>query len=148
MATILPRRTALALLYSAIASAKGPVDPVNASGGAAIKGYDPVAYFEAGAPAKGDRRYTFSWMGADWRFASADSLAKFKADPGRYAPQFGGYCAYAVSENYTADIDPEAWTVRGGKLYLNYSKKVQKLWLEDVDRRIAAGNANWPSLHR
>jgi hypothetical protein len=148
MITILPRRTALALLCGAVASAKGPVDPLNASGGVAIKGYDAVAYFDAGAAVKGDRRYTFDWMGARWRFASPESLAKFQAQPERYAPQFGGYCAYAVSENYTADIDPEAWTVRAGKLYLNYSKKVQELWLQDADRRIAAAERNWPALHR
>jgi hypothetical protein len=87
-------------------------------------------------------------MDVKWRFATAENLAKFQAEPKRYAPQFGGYCAYAVSEDYTADIDPSAWTVRGGKLYLNYSKKVQKLWLKDVGRRIAAAERNWPGLHR
>jgi hypothetical protein len=142
------RRVFLGSLAAGAAFAKGPVAPVNASGRLAIKGYDPVAYFDSGAPAKGDKAHTSEWMDVKWRFATAENLAKFQAEPKRYAPQFGGYCAYAVSEDYTADIDPSAWTVRGGKLYLNYSKKVQKLWLKDVGRRIAAAERNWPGLHR
>jgi YHS domain-containing protein len=83
----------------------------------AIKGYDPVAYFKSGKPVEGTGTHEHRWMGATWRFASAANRDAFAADPQRYAPQFGGYCAWAVSQGYTADIDPEAWTIVGDKLY-------------------------------
>lgn len=148
MKTQFVRPAAIGLLVAVTALAKGPVAPVNASGSVALKGYDPVAYFEAQSPIKGAKQLTHRWNGAVWRFSSPENRAKFQADPERYAPQFGGYCAYAVSENYTADIDPRAWTVRDGKLYLNYSRDVQKIWLADVETRIKAGEKNWPRLHR
>lgn len=114
--------------------------------GLALSGYDPVAYFTEGKPTKGDERFTHEWSGAKWRFATAEHLELFKQDPVKYAPQFGGYCAWAVSEGYTADADPTAWKVVDGKLYLNYNTKVQKKWEEDVPGRIAKGNANWPRV--
>jgi hypothetical protein len=85
-------------------------------------------------------------MGANWRFASAENRDRFAADPERYAPQYGGYCAYAVSEGTTADIDPEAWKVVDGKLYLNLSKDVQKLWEQDIPGYIEKADANWPEI--
>lgn len=121
--------------------------PVNTTWrGLALDGYDAVAYFSDGKPAKGDARFTHEWQGATWRFATAEHLELFQQDPVRYAPQFGGYCAWAVSEGYTADADPTAWRVVDGKLYLNYNAKVQKQWEEDVPGRIARGNANWPRV--
>jgi hypothetical protein len=85
-------------------------------------------------------------MGAQWRFASAANRDAFSADPGKYAPQYGGYCAWAVSQGYTAEIDPDAWRVESGKLYLNYSKSVQATWAKDVPGNIAKGDRNWPEL--
>lgn len=123
-------------------------DPVNKSrlGGIAIKGYDPVAYFTAGAPTKGDRRFEQEWSGAIWRFASAANRDRFAADPERYAPQYGGFCAYAVSEGGTAAIDPESWSIVDGKLYLNYSAKIQAQWEADVAGHIARADENWPKI--
>lgn len=121
--------------------------PVNETWtGVAIEGYDPVAYFESGAPAKGDRARVFEWNGATWRFASEANLAKFKEAPEKYAPQFGGYCAWAVSQGYTAGIDPKAWKIVEGKLYLNYSLDVQKKWEEDIPGHIKAARVNWPRI--
>jgi len=91
-----------------------------------IKGYDPVAYFTAGKMAKGRKDFEQQWMGATFRFSSKENFELFKKAPEKYAPQYGGYCAYAVSHGYTAPVDPEAWDIVNGKLYLNYSKSVQK----------------------
>jgi len=123
------------------------VAPVNHDRrGLAIDGYDPVAYFTDGKPVQGSEQFTYQWNGATWRFASQEHRDLFAADPERYAPQYGGYCAKAVSENHTADIDPQAWKIVDGKLYLNYSPKVQKLWEQDIPGRIAAADKNWPGL--
>lgn len=147
-ASFVSRRAAIALPFAAVAAAKSPVEPINASRGVALRGYDPVAYFDAGKAVKGAMEHTHEWRGAKWRFATPENLAKFRENPERFAPQFGGYCAYAVSENYTADGDPLLWTVHNGKLYVNYNEKAQRLWLQNVDERIAAGERNWPGLHR
>jgi YHS domain-containing protein len=122
--------------------------PVNTTlFGIAIKGYDPVAYFTGGKPLKGDSKFAYDWNGAKWHFASAAHRETFKAAPEKYAPQFGGYCAWAVSQNYTANVDPEnAWKLIDGKLYLNYSRDVQKKWETDVPGNIAKADQNWPKL--
>lgn len=121
--------------------------PVNTTfTGVAIKGYDPVAYFTAGRPAKGNSDFSYEWNGAEWRFASAANRDLFKADPVRYAPQYGGYCAWAVSRGYTAGIDPEAWKIVNNRLYLNYSVKVQAQWAEDIPGNIAKAEENWPRI--
>ena len=88
-------------------------------------------------------------MGSKWYFASAANRDAFAADPAKYAPQYGGYCAWAVSQGYTAKIDPEAWKIVDGKLYLNYSKSIQEKWVAGgVDRLIAAGDGNWPGIRK
>ena len=136
---------ALALAGLQTASAEGVV---NASSwtGTAIEGYDPVAYFEEGRPVEGDSDYAHEWMGATWYFASAENRDKFVADPEKYAPQYGGYCAWAVANGYTAEIDPQAWAVVDDKLYLNYSLDVQKQWQQDVPGHITKADANWPDI--
>ena len=116
------------------------------SNGVAVKGYDVVAYETAGAPQKGRAEFEYRWQGAVWRFTSAANRDRFAASPERYAPQFGGYCSWAVSRGYTADIDPEAWRIVDGKLYLNYSPRVQRMWEEDVRGNIAKAMANWPGV--
>ena len=120
---------------------------VNAKGGAAARGYDVVAYFTQSKPVRGEQRYEFQWMGAAWLFSSQENRDAFAADPVRYAPQFGGYCAWAVGHNYTADADPEAWRIVDGKLYLNYNRSVQTKWEQDRDKWIEEGRRNWPALH-
>ncbi|HET6521450.1 MAG TPA: YHS domain-containing (seleno)protein [Geminicoccaceae bacterium] len=123
-------------------------DVVNSTlfGNDAIKGYDPVAYFTEGRPVKGSGEFEYEWMGADWRFASAENRNAFAADPEKYAPQYGGYCAYAVSQGTTADIDPEAWKIVDGRLYLNLSRDVQTIWERDVPGYIQRADANWPKI--
>ncbi len=121
--------------------------PVNTTlFGVAIKGYDPVAYFTQGKPAKGDSDFETEWNGATWRFASAAHRDAFRATPEKYAPQYGGYCAWAVSQGYTANIDPAAWKIVSGKLYLNYSADVQKKWERDVPGHITKADTQWPKL--
>ena len=86
------------------------------------------------------------WKGATWRFASAANRTAFEMNPKAYAPQYGGYCAYAVSRGYTAKIEPDAWRIVDGKLYLNYSRSVRTHWAADVPGNIAKANANWPAV--
>jgi hypothetical protein len=124
------------------------VSPVNRSllGGVAIKGYDPVAYFLQGQPVKGSKALAFVWQDATWLFSSAEHRDLFARDPAAYAPQFGGYCAWAVSQGYTANIDPAAWKIVAGKLYLNYDAEVQARWAQDIPGFIAEAEKNWPGL--
>lgn len=128
------------------ASAKKPVTNLNGSGDLALRGYDAVAYHAEGRAVEGRQEFEHRWNGARWLFASAEHRDRFAASPEKYAPQFGGYCAYAVSRGYTADIDPQAWKIIDGALYLNYSKRVQRLWEQDIPGNIAKGRKNWPAV--
>jgi len=121
-------------------------DSVFSTWGKAIRGYDPVAYFTQSMPVKGDSNWTYKWNEAKWYFSSEQNLAKFKADPHAFVPQYGGYCAYGVSQGYLVSVDPNAWSIVDDKLYLNYSKSVQSDWLEDTSGYIRAANENWPKL--
>ncbi len=122
-------------------------DPVYQSFlGTAIDGTDPVSYFTEGRPVQGSSDITYKWNGATWRFASVENRDRFAASPDKYAPQYGGYCAWAVSQGYTASTDPEAWAIVDGKLYLNYSKSVQKRWEQNVPGNISSANSNWPKV--
>lgn len=114
--------------------------------GVAVGGYDPVAYFDGGKPAKGSPEITLEHNGAIWRFATDASRKAFEADPAKYAPQYGGYCAWAVSRGYTAKGDPNAWRIVDGKLYLNYNKDVQRTWSKNIAANVAKANANWPKV--
>lgn len=134
---------ALAVLVPA-AHAKEP--GIYAEDGIAIDGTDAVAYFTQGKPVAGSPDFSHDWMGATWRFSTEENRAKFAADPEAYAPQYGGYCAYAVSEGYTASTVPDAWKIVDGKLYLNYSRGVQRRWERNIPERIEAANANWPAV--
>jgi YHS domain-containing protein len=111
----------------------------------AMGGYDPVSYFDGG-PKKGDGKLTATFKGAEYRFASAANLARFKANPTAFVPQYGGYCAWAVAGGYTAKGDPLAWRIVNGKLYLNYDANVQKRWVQDIPGNIAKGDRNWPAV--
>jgi YHS domain-containing protein len=136
-----------AVATSAVIAAAGATPPVNMQDGSlALKGYDAVAYAAAGMPVKGNTQFQHRWNGARWRFSSAENRDRFAREPEKYAPQFGGYCAYAVSRGYTADIDPHAWHIVDGRLYLSYSKRVRRLWVRDVQGNIAKGQANWPAV--
>lgn len=149
---MITKRSFLIGAAAAIAAAPlaGPVfasEPaVFAEGGLALGGYDPVAYFVAGSPARGSADHVHSWNGAEWRFASDANRAAFAADPEKYAPQFGGYCAWAVAEGYTASTDPDAWSIVDDKLYLNFSRGVQRRWERDIPGNISRANGNWPKV--
>ncbi|CCQ73454.1 YHS domain-containing (seleno)protein [Magnetospira sp. QH-2] len=119
---------------------------IHTSNGVAIDGYDPVAYYTEGRPMEGAKDFTWEWKGADWRFASAENRDLFKADPEKYAPQYGGYCAWAVSHGYTAGTDPDAWMIVEGKLYLNYSPHVQRRWKVEKENNISNADQNWIML--
>ncbi len=145
---IAPRAAFCILLVTALALPALALDPINTSrfSDVAIKGYDPVAYFTDSAAVEGEKSFTHEWQGAEWRFASARHRDLFAADPEKYAPQYGGYCAYAVSKGSTANIDPEVWKVWEGKLYLNYSKSIGEKWLADIPGHVATADENWPRL--
>lgn len=117
-----------------------------AENGVAIRGTDPVAYFVEGRPVTGRAELTLDWAGATWRFATAANRDTFAADPARYAPAYGGFCAWAVAEGYTAPIDPAAWRIVEGRLYLNYSRTIQRRWERDIAGNIRRADANWPRL--
>ncbi len=143
----LSRRTFIAASLTLAATRVHAMEPpVFARRGLAIRGYDTVAYFENNGPVKGSRDFEAEWNGATWRFANELNLDLFLADPEKYAPQYGGYCAWAVSNNYTASTDPDAWSLHEGKLYLNYNRSVRNTWSQDIPGNIAKGDANWPDV--
>lgn len=112
----------------------------------AVGGYDPVAYFTDGRPVRGSAQHRIMHRGYEYRFASAEHLAAFRADPERYLPQYGGYCAWAVAQGYTAAGNPQNWRIVDGKLYLNYNHEIQQRWERDIPGFIRSANANWPSV--
>lgn len=114
--------------------------------GVAVRGTDVVAYFTQGKAIPGSRNFAAQWKGATWYFSSAANRDLFASNPTQYAPQYGGYCAKAVSEGNLAPTDPEAWKIVNGKLYLNYDKTVQAEWLKDVPGNIAKADRNWPAV--
>jgi YHS domain-containing protein len=112
----------------------------------ALDGYDPVAYFKGGKPVRGVAQHALQWNGATWHFSSADNKTAFEANPAGFAPQYGGYCAWAVSEGYTAKGDPNVWRIVDGKLYVNYNTSVQRNWEKDIPGHITKGDRNWPKV--
>ncbi|MFL4470955.1 YHS domain-containing (seleno)protein [Tateyamaria armeniaca] len=139
--------TAAAPVAALIATqARASTSPVYSSDGIAVDGSDVVAYFSDAIPVKGAPEFSHDWNGVTWHFANAANRDAFAADPAAYAPQYGGYCAWAVSEGYTASTIPEAWKIVDGKLYLNFSRRIQRRWERDIPARIKAADANWPAV--
>lgn len=124
------------------------IDAINSTpfGKLAIEGYDPVAYFRQNKAIKGSEYFETQWMGANWRFSSAENQALFRENPQQYAPQYGGYCAYAVSQNDIAGIKAELFTIHKGKLYLNYNRKINEKWRKNREQYIIDADRYWPLL--
>ncbi len=134
--------TLLAVVF--FLSAQKYEEPIYTVSGQAIKGYDPVAFFSDEKATIGSNEYPYEWSGSIWLFASQSNLEKFKSNPEKYAPQYGGYCAWGMSKGYKAKVDPEkAWTIVEGKLYLNYNAGVQKKWLPEKEELIKVADKNW-----
>ena len=138
--------TILLMLGLAMAGANAMEPPIYAENGFAINGYDPVVYIENITAKEGSKEFSYDWMGATWKFISAENLDKFMTSPEDYAPQYGGYCAYAVAKGYTATTEPDAFTVHEGKLYLNYNKSVERVWRQNMVNFIEDGDQNWPGV--
>ena len=143
--TTLTSLFAALILLSSQAMAKDPIYTSFFSD-LAISGYDSVAYFTDGKPVEGSEDYELEYKGAQWRFKNEANLNAFKASPEKYAPQYGGYCAWAVAKNDTAKGDPLQWTVHDGKLYLNYNADIQAKWTNDKVNLIQTADKNWPGV--
>ena len=142
---------AAAFFTSAVAWAAPPINTLKTGifgGGSdvAILGYDPVAYFTVDKPVKGQDRFATVWKGAKWKFSSQANLDLFKSDPDKYAPQYGGYCAYGVAQDNLVRIEPDKFKVLDGKLYLNYNAEVQATWLKDPAGYVKQADAKFKAL--
>lgn len=114
--------------------------------GYGVSGYDPVAYFNAGAPTEGNSQYTAKYDGVTYKFSSNDNLEAFQKDPSAYLPAYGGYCAFGTAMGRKFSGDPTAWKIVDGTLYLNLNKDVQKRWVKDVPGFLKGANNNWPII--
>lgn len=119
---------------------------VFAPAGKAIKGYDPVAFFKESKPVMGQDSLTYKWKDATWMFASRKNMEDFKSNPEKYAPQYGGYCAYGTSQGHKAPTETDTWTIVNDKLYFNYNKKVQEMWLKDEKTLIEKADQKWTDI--
>lgn len=140
------RLAGAAAAISVILAGPGLAGEINDQNGIAIKGNDPVAYFRLGRAVAGSSAFSAQHMGTTFLFVSAAHRDAFKASPEAFAPQYGGFCAFGTARGYKADIDPEAFTISGGKLYLNYSKSIQGEWARDIPGFVAKADVNWPSV--
>jgi YHS domain-containing protein len=138
--------TVFILFFSQIVSAADPISTSYFSS-KAVSGYDTVAYFTEGKPVKGDDKFKLEYMGAEWYFSSQAHLDMFSAQPEKYAPQYGGYCAWAISDQKKfAPSDPTQWAIQDGKLYLNYNQSVKSKWDAARALHIKQADENWPGL--
>lgn len=117
-------------------------------GGLALKGYDAVAFHTERRPVEGRKEFTHEYADAKWQFVSAANRDLFARDPEKYAPQYGGYCAWGISQEKFFDGDPEVWKIVDGKLYLNYNKEIEKTWEQDIPGFIAKADGHWPTLEK
>ena len=121
--------------------------PVYSTKAGAIGGYDPVAYFIENKPVKGQAALSYDWHGVTWHFASATHRDLFRQNPEKYAPQYGGWCAYGWSRGYPAKTEPDAWSIVGGRLYLNYNRDVRETWNEKQAEYILKADQNYAKSH-
>lgn len=137
----------LLLLFLMLAVPAYAADEVNKnSDGIAINGYDPVAYFIENEAIAGKPEHSHQWLGATWYFKNAQNMHLFSVRPSDYAPQYGGFCAYAMASGQRADIDPAAWSLQDNKLYLNYNQQVMNLWRQDTETHIQNADRHWKGI--
>ena len=146
----------LMIAAAALAAPVAMTAPVQADGGVyvgvdggniAVGGYDTVSYFQGnGVPVRGDARFTVEYMDAEWHFSSQENADKFEQNPEAYAPQYGGHCAWAMSRGALAPGDPTVYKIVDGKLYLNFNKQVQDMWLKDIAGFISKANLAWTDI--
>lgn len=134
------------LLFITAFSANAQKNEVYAVDGKAIKGYDPVAFFKESKPVKGADSLSCTYKDVQWLFSSKENLDAFKADPEKYAPQYGGFCAYGTAQGHKAPTQTETWTIVDGKLYFNYNMKVKQAWTKDQPALIEKADQQWPSV--
>ncbi|MGV9009764.1 YHS domain-containing (seleno)protein [Brevundimonas sp.] len=147
LATLMAVSLALIAVVPQTSAQSKTYPPVHAAADKlALGGHDPVAYFTQDRSIVGDVAISLDWNGATWRFATAEHRAMFEANPKAYAPQFGGYCAWAASQGYIAPGDPTVWRIVDGRLYLNFNDRARMLWDQDIPGAIARGEANWPRV--
>ncbi|MEP1208910.1 MAG: YHS domain-containing (seleno)protein [Rhizobiaceae bacterium] len=139
----------LAVMPQTSSQAKSPVADLNlSSSGLALRGYDPVSYFKAGKPVKGSKTISALHRGGTYRFASQENKDTFLANPGKYLPQYGGFCSYGAAASYKVDGDPNVWNIVGGKLYLNINRSVDRSWDRRRDHYIRKANKIWPKIRK
>lgn len=134
----------IALLLTSLSAFANPPIETGTFNNKAIYGYDPMGYWNDNKAVKGKKEYTYFWRGAKWFFASQENLNIFKSNPEKWAPQYGGYCAYAMSDNRLVGIDEDAFTIYKDKLYLNYSMSVSREWNSNKDQFIAEADGFYP----
>ncbi len=131
------------VLLPAVASAEGTIYTED---GVALGGTDPVAYFEVGEPVQGSADYSHEWRGALWHFANVEHRDSFAENPEAYAPQYGGWCAWAAARGDAAETVPDAWKIVDGKLYLNFNQSIQRRWERNIEGYISAADEHWPDI--
>lgn len=139
----------VATALTAFATSPAAADAIRINAGddhIAIAGYDAVAYYTLGKPTKGDPRFEANWQEARWHFATAEHRDMFVRDPDRYAPRYGGFCAVGISRGYLSMVDPEAWRIVDGKLFLTFAKKGQEIFQQDIAGTIGKAERNWETL--
>jgi len=134
------------IILAVMAQVHAQKSEVYAPNGKAIKGYDPVAFFTNSKPVMGVDSLSYSWNGATWLFSNRQNLQRFKAQPAKYAPQYGGYCAYGTAQGHKASIEIDTWTVLNDKLYFNYNQKVKEMWVKDEPGYIQKADKQWPDI--
>jgi YHS domain-containing protein len=143
----------ISVAFMGSVSAAEPINTLERSGlwgyedsGIAVRGYDTVAYYTLGKPAEGNDAFATDWMGAKWRFSSQQHLDLFVANPEKYAPQFGGYCAYGVAVGNLVKIEADLWDIVDDKLYLNFNEDLQEKWRKDIPGFIVKANDKFDRL--
>lgn len=140
------KQTLLLFVLFAAGCARAQQATVFTVNGNAVRGYDPVAFFRESKAVKGSDSLQFKWNSATWLFASRADMDAFKANPEKYAPQYGGYCAYGTAMGHKAPTETDTWTIVNGKLYFNYNSKVKEQWMKNRDTLIMKADQEWPQL--